>query len=178
MGLFSIYSTSIHWVCSKERSILERGFVSFRPSANFDWIYSRHCCLIVVWFVSFAPCYVLITRFRLAIIRYMFVFLSCMFWFLFCVFCIPVFVVSPHVHSWFFSIRVQIYWPLPPGGKPIAVNDYHDIISHHITPYFSFSIAWAWIIVSGLKGRTQVEGVSRDSSVGTETRYGLEGPRI
>ena len=131
MGLFSIYSTNIHWVFSKERCILERGFVSFRPSANFDWIYSRQCCLIVVCFVSFAPCCVLITRFMLSIIRYMFLFLSCMFWFLFCVSCVSVFVVSPHVHSWFFPIRVQVYWTLPPGGKPIAVNDYHDIISHH-----------------------------------------------
>jgi hypothetical protein len=33
-------------------------------------------------------------------------------------------VVSPHVHSSFFSVCVQVYGPLPPGGNPIGVNKY------------------------------------------------------
>ena len=33
-------------------------------------------------------------------------------------------IVSPLVHSCLFSICVQFYRPLPPGGNPIAVNKY------------------------------------------------------
>ena len=40
-------------------------------------------------------------------------------------FCLLLCIVSPLVHSCLFSICVQIYWPLPLDGNPIAVNKYH-----------------------------------------------------
>jgi len=39
-------------------------------------------------------------------------------------------IVSPSVHSCLFPIFAQVYRPLPPGGKTIAVNQYHII--YHI----------------------------------------------
>jgi len=46
---------------------------------------------------------------------------------LFCVFCALYFmcIVSPFVYSCLFPICIQVYRPLPPGGNPIAVNEYH-----------------------------------------------------
>ena len=41
-------------------------------------------------------------------------------------------IVSPHVYSSLLSICIQVYRPLPPGGNPIAVNNYH-IIYHAIS---------------------------------------------
>jgi len=39
--------------------------------------------------------------------------------------CIALCIVSHHVYHYLFSICVQFYRPLPPGGHPIAVNKYH-----------------------------------------------------
>ena len=48
--------------------------------------------------------------------------------FLFCAFCafvlFCVFFFSPFVHSYLFTISVQVYRPLSPGVNPIAVNKY------------------------------------------------------
>jgi hypothetical protein len=44
-------------------------------------------------------------------------------------FCIVfVYCFSSHTYRRFFSICVKVYWPLPPGGNPFAVNKY--IISY------------------------------------------------
>jgi hypothetical protein len=53
--------------------------------------------------------------------------------------------VSPYVHSRLFSIVVQFYRPLPPGGNSIAVNKYrrhnhHHHHHHHVIQYFTFVI--------------------------------------
>jgi hypothetical protein len=84
---------------------------------------------------------ILITRF-IFLILFNFVFLFCLFWFLLCVFlcfCIVFCIVSPHVYSCLFSICVQVYWPLPQGGNPTAVNKYR-IISYIISRIVSKDI--------------------------------------
>jgi hypothetical protein len=48
-------------------------------------------------------------------------------------FCIVLRIVSPFVHSCHFTIFVQVYRSLPPGGNPFAVNKYH-IIYHLLAP--------------------------------------------
>jgi hypothetical protein len=55
-----------------------------------------------------------------------FLFVLCLFSIL-CIlcFCIVLYIVFPFVYSRLFSVSIQVYWPLPPGGKPIAVNKYH-----------------------------------------------------
>ena len=75
--------------------------------------------LIYSFFVSFLVLYVLLS--------------------ILCVlhFYIVVCIVSHHVYSCVFYIRVQFYRSLPPVGHPIAVNKYiiipyHIIISYHI----------------------------------------------
>jgi hypothetical protein len=68
----------------------------------------------------FVLCYVLITCFRFYFSSY--VCLNCFVCFVpyFCVLCFCIFrVFSPYVYSRFFSICVQMYGPLPPGGNPI-----------------------------------------------------------
>jgi hypothetical protein len=48
-------------------------------------------------------------------------FFFCMLFFPFwvsCFFCVVLCIVSPHVHSRLFSIRVQVHEPLPLGGNP------------------------------------------------------------
>ena len=48
-------------------------------------------------------------------------------------FCIIMSFVSPHVYNCFFSICVQVNWLLPPGGNPVAVNEYHIIsVAHYL----------------------------------------------
>ena len=95
------------------------------------------CCLIVICFVS----YIMLSHFYLIcvfssllwsncsfyvfIIRFIFflffyVLLSILCSVLFCIFFL-------HLYSCCFSICVQVYWPLPPGGKPVAVNKYRII---------------------------------------------------
>ena len=86
------------------------------------------CSLIVICFVFFALCYVLITCFMFIIIGFTFVFLFCMFCFRFCVFRVLC-IVSPHVHSGFFSVSVQVSRPLQPGRNPVKVN---YITSYHL----------------------------------------------
>jgi hypothetical protein len=45
-------------------------------------------------------------------------------------------VEKPHVFNCLFSICVQVYWPLPPGGNPIAINKFRY---HIITVNTAFS---------------------------------------
>lgn len=79
-------------------------------------------CLFVICFMSFAVCYVLF------FFNFSF---SCLYsctvslvpYFEYSVFC----VVYPNVYSCLFSICIQFYLPLPPGGYLIAVNKYHII---------------------------------------------------
>jgi hypothetical protein len=49
------------------------------------------------------------------------------FYFVVLCFCIGLCVVSPDLYSSFFSICVQVYWPLPAGVNPTAVNKYYII---------------------------------------------------
>ena len=63
----------------------------------------------------------------------LFVFLYCLFAFsVVCslYFCIVLCIVSPFVYSCLFPIFIQVYRPLLPGGNPIAVNKYHNVISY------------------------------------------------
>ena len=71
----------------------------------------------------------------------LFVFLFCvcvfyffMFCFLFCVFC-DICIFSPRVYDSIFSISVQLYWPLWPGGNPIAVKKYIEKRIIGVKPY-------------------------------------------
>ena len=66
----------------------------------------------------------------------MFVFLFCMFCFLFRVFFVSALfrvLFLPHVYRCLFSICVQYYRQLSPGGNPTAVNKY--IISYNTHSY-------------------------------------------
>ena len=90
------------------------------------------CCLFVICFVSFAVCY-----FRATCFMFLLIVLCCLVVLydlisILCVlcFCIVLCIVYPHLDSCFFYICVQVYWPLPTGGNPIAVNKYH--ISLHV----------------------------------------------
>ena len=57
-------------------------------------------------------------------IHFMFVCLFSIF-FYFCILCF--YIVYTFVYSCLSIIFVQVSWPLPPGGNPIAVNKYHII---------------------------------------------------
>ena len=54
----------------------------------------------------------------------MFVFLFFIFFCILCL-CTVLYIVFPFEYSCPFLIFVQVYQSLPPGGKPIAVNQYH-----------------------------------------------------
>jgi len=61
------------------------------------------------------------------------------------------------VYSSLFPIFVQVYWPLPPGGKPIAVNKYiifhttsHHVTSRHVTSHHITSYIISYRIVSSI----------------------------
>jgi hypothetical protein len=87
-------------------------------------------CLILIGFKSFAVCYVLIIYF---------IFLCVLFS------CIVLCTVSAHVESRLFSIGVQFYRPLPPGGNSFAVNKYrcrrrHYHHHHHVMQNFTLVI--------------------------------------
>jgi hypothetical protein len=87
-------------------------------------------CHIAICFVSFALCYVLINCF----INFHYSFYVC-FLVLYVVlsvlyvlcFCSVLCIVSSRVYCCLFSICVQLYRPLPPGGNPIAVNKYRIV---------------------------------------------------
>ena len=67
-------------------------------------------------------------------ILFVFVFLFCtfVFYFAYSVFLDYLCIVSPFVYSCRFPSFVQVYRPLPPGGKPIAVNKYHHHHHHYM----------------------------------------------
>jgi hypothetical protein len=82
-------------------------------------------CLIIIYISS------LFSNYSTFVFLILFVSLLSCFVCLFFVVCILRFcIVSPFVYSSLFTIFVQVYRPLPPGGNPIAVNKCH--ISYHI----------------------------------------------
>ena len=105
-------------------------------------------CLILIGFKSFAVCYVLIIYFiHFLIIGFMFVFF--LFYVLLSILCVlfsctVLCTLSAHVQSRLFSVGVQFYRPLPPGGNSFAVNKYrrrcHRHHHHHIIQHFTFVI--------------------------------------
>ena len=64
-------------------------------------------------------------------------------------FCSVLCIVSLYVYSCLFPIFAQVFRPLPPGGKLIAVNKYH-IISYHIISYHIISYHNISYIISQL----------------------------
>jgi hypothetical protein len=52
------------------------------------------------------------------------------FCFLYSAFLYFLLIVSPFAYSCLFSIFLQVYRPLPPGGNPVAVNKYQIIPDH------------------------------------------------
>jgi hypothetical protein len=96
------------------------------------WVLSN--CPIAICFMSLALAYVLINCFVFFYYSFyvcflvLYVLLSIL-----CAlcFCIVLGIASPDVYSFLFSICVQFYRPLPPGGYPNAGNKYH-IIKYHI----------------------------------------------
>ena len=121
------------------------------------------CYLIVIGFKYFAVCYVLINCF---------IFFNYSFYVCFLVFYILLSIlhvlfsrivlctVSPHVQ---FSIVVQFYRPLPPGGNSIAVNKYRrrqrHHHHHHVIQYLTFVICSLQVIQNRkfLELRTSVD---------------------
>jgi hypothetical protein len=59
-------------------------------------------------------------------------------------FCIILCIVSPHVYSCLFSVCVQFYRPMSPGGNPIVVNKY--VYHYHTSFHISFSITYHIIL--------------------------------
>jgi hypothetical protein len=84
------------------------------------------CCLVVIWFVSFAISDVLNTRFTFFNCLFYDCFLvSCVLFSIFYVLCFCI--VSSHVYSCLYTICVQAYEKLSTGGNSIAINKYHII---------------------------------------------------
>jgi hypothetical protein len=79
------------------------------------------CHLIFV----FAFCYVLINCFMFLIIRFACFLVLYVLLYISCVLCFCI--VSPNAYSCLFSICVQYYLQLSPGGNPNAVNKCHII---------------------------------------------------
>ena len=80
--------------------------------------------LIAICFMSFVLCYVMINcfvRFNLFVLCSFSCFVRFTFYFVCSVFLYFLCIASPRL----FSICVQFYRPLPPGGNPTAVNKYH-----------------------------------------------------
>ena len=93
---------------------------------------------VVICFMSFALCYVPINCFM-----FLNLYIVCCFFVVYvllsilCVlcFCIILCTVSLHVYICLFSICVQFYWPLLPGGNSFPVNKYHIKYSNNNTMY-------------------------------------------
>jgi len=93
-------------------------------------------CLIAICFMSFAVCHVLIncimffnySFYVCFLVLYVLLSISCVL-----CFCTVSCIVSPHVYRCLFSICVQYYRQLSPGGNPTAVNKY--IISYNTHSY-------------------------------------------
>jgi hypothetical protein len=82
-------------------------------------------CLIVVYFTYFVLYCDLSTRFTFFKMSFMIACFVCFsFYFVCSVLCIVLCIVSPHVHSCSFTICLQVYGPLQPGGNPTAVKKY------------------------------------------------------
>ena len=100
-----------------------------------------NCVIIICFSLSFSnySSYVLLIFFL-----YLFSGFVCLFsvWWVLC--CI----VSPQVYSCLFPICVQVYWPLPQGGNPIAVNKnsqthtYIYIYIYKSTPLWAFKASY------------------------------------
>jgi len=100
--------------------------------AYYQWFiivykYLYLCSVQSVLSLFASLCYFLINGLTFSNINFMFVFVL-YFCFLFCVFCnFVLFSILFLRLCCLFPIFVQVYWPLPPGGNPIAVNKYHII---------------------------------------------------
>ena len=122
----------------KWRSLVERVYLPWTySSVVWMWITVQYVlllshCLLAICFMSFVLCYVLINCFM-----FLNLYLLCCFLVLhillsiLCVLCFCI--VSPLVYSRLFSICVQFYWPLPPGGNPFPVKKYHIKYSNNNT---------------------------------------------
>jgi hypothetical protein len=105
---------------------MKQGF----PELKYVLLLSHY--FVVICFMSFALCYVLINFFmffNLFVLCLFSCFLCFAFYFVCHVFVYFLCIISPRVYSCslVFSIYVQFYRPLPPGGKPITVYKYHTI---------------------------------------------------
>jgi hypothetical protein len=110
----------------------------FGGTCVLSWTYSCAVCMwVTVQYVLshclFAICFM---SFTLCCSNYLFYSFNYSFYVCFivsyvllsilCVLCLCI--VSPHVYSCLFSICVQFYRPLPPGGNPMAVKKNHMVL--------------------------------------------------
>ena len=85
----------------------------------FSFLFANYSTCFLVFFLGLFSCYVLL-------------------FYILCILCFFIILISFCVLFLYFCCLfpnfVQVYWPLPPRGKSIAVNKYH-IISYHIISY-------------------------------------------
>jgi hypothetical protein len=143
------------WTFTNDTALSEQG----RGAAWCVWINARHG-RATAWarhamcesaFTGWPLTSFIITRLYLLIIRRMFfniifIFVSFLCFYVFFVYsaflCCFVYCFS-FVYSCLFPIFVQVYWLLPPGGNPIAVNIISYIISHHTI----YHIIWLQVVI-------------------------------
>ena len=135
-------------------TLMKKWFVaSTKPTSNI-FIFSNkkkqsvcdaECIVLWAWNDKVLPAlqyqYSYLTCMSLYTVLYSLLFFICLFSCFVSIVCILCFLYClSFVYSWLVPIFVQVYWPLPPGGNPIAVNKYHIIsyiipyiTSHHIT---------------------------------------------
>ena len=96
-------------------------------------------CVIIICFYllffNYSTC-VFLTFFCVC---FLVLYICCLF--VYSVLCIVLCIVSPSVYRCLVPIFVQVYWPLPPAGNPIAVNKYH--ISSYLLYTVLPSIFWS-----------------------------------
>jgi len=110
---------------------------------QFEFVFFRYKTGYVTVYTLCAVHYLIIICFSLLFYNYLTYVFNILFVcfclvFLFSILCILCFcIVSLFVLS--LSYLYTVYWPLPPGGNPIAVNVYH-IIYHTISYHISYHI--------------------------------------
>ena len=128
--------SEVTWSEVKWSEVKWRDVMIFSEMGLLSLIYSyvavcRFCavrCVIIICF------YLLFSNHMTYVFSILFMdFLFCIFvfYFVYSVFLYFLCTVSHFLYSCLFPIFVQGYWPLPPGGNPIAVNKYHT--GHHNT---------------------------------------------
>jgi hypothetical protein len=86
-------------------------------------------CIITIYFPLLFfnySIYVLFNIIRIAIVCFVFLFYMLVFCVLYCSYCSFAYCFFSFLLS--FPVFMQVYWPLPPGANPIAVNKCHQ---HH-----------------------------------------------